>query len=98
MERGRLLVVQVPLLAVAPDFLDLAVVVIAITADENTRLERAIERGMDPQDAKNRLALQATDEARIAISDTIFTNNGSPQELRAQIKAWFEDRIESRLF
>jgi dephospho-CoA kinase len=98
MERGELLVVQIPLLAEAPDFLDLADEVISVAADESLRFRRAVARGMNPDDASNRLALQATDEQRAAISDTVFTNNGSLDDLRAQVDAWYESRIESRLF
>jgi dephospho-CoA kinase len=98
MEQGSLLVVQIPLLAEAPDFLDLADEVISVAADEDIRLERAVARGMNPTDARNRLALQASDEARAAISDTVLSNNGSLEELYAQVRAWYEDRIESRLF
>jgi dephospho-CoA kinase len=98
MERGQLLVVQIPLLAEAPDLLDLADEVIAVAADESLRFRRAVARGMSPADARNRLALQASDEQRAAISDTVFTNNGSLEHLHTQIDAWYEDRIASRLF
>jgi dephospho-CoA kinase len=98
MEQGSLLVVQIPLLAEAPDFLDLADEVISVAANEDIRLERAVARGMNPADARSRLALQASDEARAAISDTVLINNGSLEELHAQVHAWYVDRIESRLF
>jgi dephospho-CoA kinase len=96
--RGELLVVQVPLLVEAPDLLDLADEVVSVVADEGLRFRRAVARGMDPTDARNRIALQASDEQRVAISDSVFTNNGGLDTLKAQVRAWYEDRIESRLF
>jgi dephospho-CoA kinase len=98
MRQGKLLVVQVPLLVEAPDFLDLADEVISVAVDENIRLRRAVARGMDITDARNRLALQASDEERAAISNTIFTNNGTLNELETQVRQWYADRIENRLF
>jgi dephospho-CoA kinase len=98
MRRAKLLVVQIPLLAEAPDFLDLADEVIAVSADEALRFRRAVARGMSPVDARRRIALQADDEQRRAISDTVFVNNGSLDELKQQVDEWYADRIESRLF
>ena len=97
MDKSELLVVQVPLLAEAPDFLDLKDEVIAVVADEELRYKRAVARGMNPQDARNRIALQATDQQRIAISDTVFYNNGSLSDLRRQVDSWYDDRIASRM-
>jgi dephospho-CoA kinase len=98
LQRGELLVVQIPLLAEAPDFLDLKDEVISVSAPEELRFKRAIARGMTPEDAQNRLALQASDEERAAISDTIFDNSGTLDTLRRQVSEWYEDRISSRLF
>jgi dephospho-CoA kinase len=98
MEQGGLIVVQIPLLAEAPDFLDLADEVISVAADEEIRLGRTVARGMDSVDARNRLALQASDEERAAISDTVLINNGSLEELERQVREWYADRIEGRLF
>jgi dephospho-CoA kinase len=98
MKKIDLLVAQIPLLVEAPDFLDLADEVISVAADEDIRFRRAVARGMAVQDARNRLALQASDEARAAISDTVFINNGSLDELKAQVDAWYADKIASRLF
>jgi dephospho-CoA kinase len=98
MEHGALLVVQVPLLVEALGLLDLADEIIAVIADENIRFKRALARGMDSEDVRNRLALQADDKQRAAISDTVFINNGSLKELEDQIRAWYDDRIAGRLF
>jgi dephospho-CoA kinase len=98
MEKGSLLVVQIPLLVEAPDFIELADEVISVAADENLRLQRAVARGMNIADVRNRLALQASDEERAALSDTVFTNNDGLEALETQVREWYEDRIGSRLF
>jgi dephospho-CoA kinase len=90
--------VQIPLLAEAPGFIDLADEVIAVVADEDLRLKRAVARGMHLDDARRRLNLQASDEARMAISDEVFNNNGTIEQLEQQVQAWYKDRIESRMF
>ena len=96
-EQEGLLVIQIPLLTEAPDFLDLADEVITVIADEETRFKRALTRGMKALDARQRLALQASDEKRISISDTVFDNNGTLKQLEDQVHAWYRNRIESRM-
>src|SRR5689334_10700473 len=51
--------------------------VIVVYADAETRLRRLItSRGMDRQDAENRIAAQATDEQRRAVADVWLDNSG----------------------
>ncbi|MDR2493472.1 MAG: dephospho-CoA kinase [Coriobacteriales bacterium] len=97
-DAGRLVAVEVPLLAESEGFRDLADEVITVSADEQLRLDRAVARGMEPDDAKNRMALQASDEERELISDTVLTNNGSRAALRAQVDAWYADHTTERLW
>jgi len=98
----RLLVIQLPILvemlAEGYDLLGFADEVISIVSDEEVRLTRAIKRGMSARDAENRITLQACDAERIAISDTVFINNASIEELRDQVVAWYEDRVGAGLF
>jgi dephospho-CoA kinase len=98
MNRPGLLVIQIPLLAEAPALLDLKDEVISVVAPEALRFERAVARGMKPEDARNRLDLQVSDDKRIAISDTVFDNSGSVENLRQQVKDWYNERSSVRLF
>ena len=82
-------VVEVAMLAEAPDMLDLANAVIGITADKNTRIERALARGMVRDDILNRIALQATDEKRAQVCDLVIDNSGSLEQLYKELDAWF---------
>jgi len=98
MAMGDLLLIEIPLLAEAPALLDLKDEVICVVAPEDMRLQRAVARGMCPEDVRNRMALQATDEQRIAISDTVIDNSSSLASLHAQLDAWYRDHTASRLF
>ncbi|MEV6244563.1 dephospho-CoA kinase [Lentzea sp. NPDC051838] len=51
--------------------------VIVVYADAETRLQRLVSsRGMDRQDAENRIRAQATDEQRRAVADVWLDNSG----------------------
>jgi dephospho-CoA kinase len=65
-------------------------IVIVVLADETERVERlARDRGMSEAEARSRMAAQATDEQRRAVADVVLTNNGTLDELRAQVdEAW----------
>jgi len=101
-QENRLLVVQIPILveAIAEGYelLKYADEVISVVSDEEKRLARAIKRGMDPQDAQQRIRLQASDADRIAVSDTVFINNSTIDDLRDQVVLWYEDRVGAGLF
>ncbi|MFI1256632.1 dephospho-CoA kinase [Streptomyces netropsis] len=80
---------DVPLLAengLAPLF-DLVVV---IDATEETRLDRLVRlRGMTPDEARARMAAQATREERLAVADLVIDNDGPLEALQSQVaKAW----------
>ena len=65
--------------------------VIVVHADQATRLERLVEsRGMNAEDARARIAAQATDEQRAAIADWLIDNSGSLEDTEAQVAAVWE--------
>lgn len=67
-------VLEVPLLAEAPVFGEIADIVLAISAPAAMRLSRAVGAGMTEDDALRRLALQATDEQRAVLADHVIVN------------------------
>lgn len=86
------LVYDVPLLAeggMAPGF-DLVVVV---EAPLDVRLVRLAGRGLPEDQARDRMAKQATDEQRRAIADVVLDNAGDPESLAAQARSLYEDRL-----
>jgi dephospho-CoA kinase len=91
-------VVEIPLLAEAPDMRDLANTVLCITAEPQIRVERALARGMQAADLFRRMALQASDKERAAIADTVIENNGSLASLHAQLDDWLATLQQEHLF
>ncbi|NJP32392.1 dephospho-CoA kinase [Micromonospora thermarum] len=68
-------------------------VVVAETAVP-TRLERlARDRGMDPAEARRRIAAQADDTRRRAAADVVLTNDGTLADLHAAVDALWTDRL-----
>jgi dephospho-CoA kinase len=64
--------------------------VMVVLADEAVRIGRLVnDRGMTPQEARSRIAAQATDEQRRAIADIVIVNEGTLEELWRQVdEAW----------
>ena len=56
-------------------------IVVTVEAPPGVRLARLIERGMTAEDAKARLASQATDEQRREVADFVIGNGGGTDEL-----------------
>jgi dephospho-CoA kinase len=84
---GSVLVHDVPLLVEA-NLAAMYECVIVVLASEETRLARLVgQRGMPEEDARARIANQATDEQRRAVADIVIENDGSLEELRAEVDA-----------
>ncbi len=66
-------------------------VVVVVEAETECRLDRLEERGMDREDAKARMASQATDDERRAVADHVLVNNGSLDELSAAVDRLWDD-------
>lgn len=85
----RIVVLDVPLL-VESGRDDLAAVVV-VDVDPEVALARLVEqRGMRPDDARARMARQASREERLARADEVLDNSGSLDDLRAQVDALWE--------
>jgi dephospho-CoA kinase len=68
--------------------------VVVVLADEATRVRRLVEgRGMAPDEARARIAAQATDEQRRAVADVVLTNDGTVEQLRDQVDALWRERL-----
>ncbi|MFJ4712391.1 dephospho-CoA kinase [Streptomyces sp. NPDC088785] len=84
---------DVPLLAengLAPLY-DLVVVVDASAGTQLDRLTRL--RGMSEEDARARMAVQATREKRLAIADVVIDNDVPLDRLREQVDAVWDDLV-----
>ncbi len=90
-------VIDIPLLVEAPVFAEAADAVLAIAAPIDTRLARAVEGGMSEEDARARIARQATDEQRGEVAHFVINNDGTLEEFEDALeKLWQQIRPRSR--
>jgi dephospho-CoA kinase len=68
--------------------------VVVVHADVEVRVRRLVDqRGMPEEDARARIAAQASDEQRRAVADIWVDNSGSPDELVQRAHDVWNDRI-----
>ena len=88
-----IVVYDVPLLAenrLAPMY----DVVIVVDAADEVRIARLAEhRGMPEQDAKARIAAQATRQDRLAVADVVIGNEGDLDALEARVSRLWDDLV-----
>lgn len=66
--------------------------VIVVDAAPETQLERLVLlRGMTEEDARARMAAQATREQRLAVADIVIDNDGPLEALEPQVRKVWED-------
>ena len=82
---GSVVVFDVPLLVEAARSGYDAVVI--VEAPEALRLERLVGRGMSVDDARRRMAAQASDAERREVADVLLDNSGSEADLERQIES-----------
>jgi dephospho-CoA kinase len=92
-EKNPVIVEDIPLLVesgMAPMF----PLVVIVHADEDLRVKRLIEyRGFSAEDARARIAAQATEEQRRAVADVWLDNSGSAGELVGKARELWHQRI-----
>ena len=64
--------------------------VVVVEADPELRIARLTERGMAADDARERMAAQATDEQRRAVADVVIENNDALDDLKAAVDDLWE--------
>lgn len=67
--------------------------VLVVEADLESRLARLVQRGLGEDDARARIAAQATDEQRRAVADVVLDNSGSPDALAEQVDRFWTERV-----
>jgi dephospho-CoA kinase len=68
-------------------------VVLVVEAGPDTRVARLVQRGLTADDARARIAAQATDEQRRAVADVVLDNSGTTDELAAQVDRFWAERV-----
>lgn len=95
-EPPEIVVIDIPLLVEAPLFFDLLDSVLAISASEDLRLQRVEARGMSEEDARTRMALQASDAERREVADYVIENDGTKTEFEMELVRLWDDELASR--
>lgn len=68
--------------------------VLVVHAPQELREKRLVEhRGLKPEDVRNRMAAQVSDEVRRAEADVLFDNSGTPEQLIAQVREVWDVRL-----
>ena len=71
--------------------------VLVVQADLDTRVARLVARGMTEDDARARIAAQATDEQRAAVADVVLDNSGTREELATRVERFWTEQVLPRL-
>jgi dephospho-CoA kinase len=68
--------------------------VLVVEAPPELRVQRlARDRGMPAEQARARMAAQASDEQRRAVADVVIVNDGTPERLRADVDRLWAERV-----
>lgn len=90
------IVLEVPLLAEAPVYRELADIVLAIEAPTDRRVERAVARGMQADDARRRIAAQADDTARADLADVVIVNDRDEAAFLRELGRFWDEAMATR--
>ena len=89
-----LVCLDVPLLF-SSDFPFVCDATVAVVADSDLRIQRILKRdGCTEAEAKRRIAAQLSDDILIEKSDYVLYNNGTKEELAAQVKRLYHKIME----
>jgi dephospho-CoA kinase len=69
--------------------------VLVVETDLETRVARLVDRGLSAEDARARIAVQATDEQRRAVADVVLRNDGDREALAGQVDRFWHERVLS---
>jgi dephospho-CoA kinase len=89
LEQGDILIYEIPLL-VETDASEKFDYIITVEADIELRKARLLKKGLDISQIEKRMAVQATQESREAIADTVIYNDGDEDDLLRQVENLWE--------
>jgi dephospho-CoA kinase len=92
LQSGSILISQIPLLVESKNEYPFEFV-ITVSASEELRRARLLERGMKDFQITKRFEAQSTDQAREAIADVVIHNTGDKDQLLRQVENLYEDRL-----
>ena len=89
-QTSEIVVYEMPLL-VESGQVSLVDVVVVVDVPESVQIDRAVRRGMDETDVRQRMLRQASREQRLEAADAVIDNSGPYDATRAQVDAlWSE--------
>ena len=89
-QTSEIVVYGMPLL-VESGQVSLVDVVVVVDVPESVQIDRAVRRGMDETDVRQRMLRQASREQRLEAADAVIENSGSHEATRAQVDVlWSE--------
>jgi dephospho-CoA kinase len=95
-EKGtKVIILDVPI-PVKKGFLDVCNQVWVVSANEDVRLARVMNRGMDKEDAKRRMAMQMTREEYENLADIVIENNSDDEALSEIVEVHIKGELEKR--
>ena len=71
--------------------------VLVVETDEEVRVQRLVQRGLSADDARARIASQATDDQRRAVADVVLRNDGDRDTLAAQVERFWAEHVAPAL-
>jgi len=87
---GALVVEDIPLLVESGQTQNFDAVIV-VQAPQAERIRRMVhDRGWTDDEARSRMAAQATDEQRAAVADYVLDNSGTLEDLQAQVSALYQ--------
>ncbi|TDI51976.1 MAG: dephospho-CoA kinase, partial [Acidobacteria bacterium] len=66
---------------------------IAVVADKDVRIDRAVQRGGDRADVERRVAAQVSDEEWMRWADVVIDNNGDPEQAADRVRAIVDEMV-----
>ena len=91
----KVLVLDVPI-PVKKGFLDVCNQIWVVSADEEVRLMRLIDRGVAEDDARRRMAMQMTREEYEDLADIVIDNNDGSDELGEKVVSLISQELGKR--
>lgn len=77
-------------------FLDRCDLIVVVEAEQHLRLRRLTQRGLSSLDAKNRMAMQMSDEEYAALADCVVNNSGDLDDLKREVQSKVYPLLEAR--
>lgn len=94
-KKTKCIVLDVPI-PVNKGFCDRCNQIWVVTCDDEVRLDRLVNRGMDRDDAARRMAVQMTNDEYAALGDYVIDNSGDANDLVDKVEKLIVSQLHER--